>query len=118
MATTEEVNPVRDKDSESPGSAEASASNGVKKLAALARISVSDTDLEQFTAEFDSIIAYMGQLETLELEKAGSEKPVNRNVLRADGEPHESGKYTEVIAAQFPKRKGDALSVKQIISHD
>lgn len=90
----------------------------VKKLAALARISISDAELEKFTKEFDAILGYIGQLESLELPKTGAEKPPLRNVMRADGEPHEGHLYTERIAAQFPTRKGDALSVKQIITHD
>jgi len=90
----------------------------VKKLASLARIGVSDTELEKFTSEFDAILAYIGQLEKLELEKAGEAKPVVRNVMRTDGEPHAPEMYTEKLAEQFPAREGDALSVKQIISHD
>ncbi|MDD2657224.1 MAG: aspartyl/glutamyl-tRNA amidotransferase subunit C [Candidatus Pacebacteria bacterium] len=95
----------------------------VKKLAALARITLEDTQLEKFTSEFDAILAYVGQLETLDLESAGGGsasggKPALRNVLREDGEPHPAGIYTEKLAEQFPQREGDALSVKQIISHD
>ncbi|MHB8710118.1 MAG: Asp-tRNA(Asn)/Glu-tRNA(Gln) amidotransferase subunit GatC [Minisyncoccota bacterium] len=90
----------------------------VKKLAALARIKVEDAELEQFTKEFDAILAYVGQLGTLELPKAGTEKPPLRNVMRADSEPHAPGAYTEKLVAQFPAREGNALSVKQIILHD
>lgn len=90
----------------------------VKKLAALARIRVGDAELEKFTSEFDAILAYIGQLEKLELPKGGMEKPALRNVMREDAEPHASGAYTEKIAEQFPAREGDALLVKQIISHD
>ena len=118
MDTTEEVNPVRGKDSESPGSFETSTSNGVKKLAALARIRVEDSEMEKFTSEFDAILAYVGQLEKLELPKGGGEKPALRNVMREDGEPHAGRAYTEKLAEQFPQREGDALSVKQIISHE
>ena len=91
----------------------------VKKLAALARITVDEADLEKFTREFDAILAYIGQLETLNLPKEGEEeKPLLRNVMREDGGPHASGAYTEKLAEQFPKREGDALVVKQIITHD
>jgi len=91
----------------------------VQKLAALARISIGGAELEKFTSEFDAILAYVGQLEKLDLPKdLTGEKPVLRNVMRADGEPHATRKYTEKIAAQFPSREGDALSVKQIISHE
>lgn len=91
----------------------------VKKLAALARINIADADLEKFTSEFDAILAYIGQLESLEISSDPTkEKPALRNVMRMDGEPHVAGKYTEKIAAQFPAREGDALVVKQIISHE
>ncbi|MBU6491042.1 aspartyl/glutamyl-tRNA amidotransferase subunit C [Patescibacteria group bacterium] len=91
----------------------------VKKLAALARISIADSELVKFTSEFDAVLAYVGQLETVELPQgAAVEKPRLRNIMREDGEPHAPGAYTEKIAEQFPAREGDALSVKQIISHD
>lgn len=90
----------------------------VKKLAALARLSVSEEKLQTFAKEFDAIIGYMGQLESLELPPLIDTKPPLRNVFRADEEPHDPGAFTKQIAEQFPARKGDALSVKQIISHD
>ena len=90
----------------------------VKKLAALARIKIGEVELEKFTSEFDAILAYVGQLEKLELPKSGDEKPVLRNVMREDGGPHAGGTLTQKLVEQFPQREGDALSVKQIISHD
>ncbi len=92
----------------------------VKKLAALARISIADEELEKFTSEFDAILAYVGQLEALALpqDSAMMEKPLTRNVMRADEKPHAPGAYTEKLSAQFPAREGDALAVKQIIQHD
>ena len=92
----------------------------VKKLAALARITIGETELEKFTSEFDAILAYVGQLEQLELPQgvALRDKPALRNVMRVDGEPHETGAYTKKIAVQFPTREGDYLEVKQIITHE
>lgn len=91
----------------------------VKKLAALARVNVSDEELPKFVKEFEAILEYVGQLDTLELPKSpkGVVPPL-RNVFREDGTPHEKGKYTPKIVEQFPAKEGDALSVKQIISHD
>lgn len=91
----------------------------VQKLAALARIKISDADLEKFTKEFDAILAYVGQIESLDLPKdLAGEKPALRNVMREDAEPYAPRTNTEKIAAQFPAREGDALVVKQIISHE
>lgn len=91
----------------------------VQKLAALARIRVSEEELPKFVKEFEGILAYVGQLEKLEIPQGDVKTaPKLHNVMRVDGEPHEKGKWTEKLAEQFPKRDGDALSVKQIISHD
>ena len=90
----------------------------VKKLAALARIEVKDEELEQFTKEFDAILAYVGQLEALEIPAGVEEVSALRNVMREDGEPHAPGAFTEALAAQFPAREGDALVVKQVITHE
>ena len=90
----------------------------VKRLAALARITIGEAELEKFTSEFDAILAYVGQIEKLDLPKLAGEKPVLRNVMRADGEPHMTGMHTQKITGQFPAREGDALVVKQIITHE
>lgn len=91
----------------------------VQKLAALARISITDSELGAFTKEFDAILAYVGQLEKLDIRtERGVERSALRNVMREDGEPHAPGVYTEKLAEQFSEREGNALSVKQIISHD
>jgi len=91
----------------------------VRKLATLARIKIGDAELEKFTSEFDAILAYIGQLEELHIpQDLAGEKPAVRNVMRIDGEPHAPGAFTEKITAQFPAREGNALSVKQIISHE
>lgn len=91
----------------------------VKRLAALARIEIPEEKLESFATEFKSILAYVGKLDELTL-PTGSDRtvPLVRNVLRADGEPHTPGLYTEKIVAQFPEREGNSLSVKQIVIHD
>ncbi len=89
----------------------------IKKLAALTRISISDEELSSFTKDFDAIIGYMNQFEKLDLQKVSEEKPLLRNVMREDRDPHKGGIYTKKLVAQFPKKERDYLSVKQIISH-
>lgn len=91
----------------------------IKNLAKLARIKIGESELDTFAKEFDTIVAYVGQLEKLDLPQGDAlrNKPPLRNVMREDGSPHETGKYTEKLAEQFPQREGDALSVKQILTH-
>jgi aspartyl-tRNA(Asn)/glutamyl-tRNA(Gln) amidotransferase subunit C len=90
----------------------------VKKLAALARIEVSDAELATFTKEFDGILAYVSQLEKLELPKDLKTVPALRNVFRADENPTEAEKWTEKLVAAFPEKEENYLVVKQIISHE
>lgn len=91
----------------------------VRKLASLARIGVSEEELPKFTKEFDAILAYVGQLETLSLPKDLTDaKPPLRNVFREDTNPTPTGTWTEKIASAFPAREGDSLVVKQIITHE
>lgn len=91
----------------------------VKKLASLARIKIDGAELEKFTKEFDGILAYVGQLETLNIPKDTiGEKPPLRNVMRSDTDPYAARSFTDKIAVQFPAREGDSLVVKQIITHE
>ncbi len=103
----------------------------VKKLAALARIRVEESELEKFTSEFDAILAYVETLSKVEMpqREALRRGTALRNVMREDGEPHTPGAYTEKLAEQFPSfaeategkpsnEDGVYLKVKQIISHE
>ena len=90
----------------------------VKKLAALARVKVSDEELPKFTKEFEAILAYVGQLEKIDVPKEGTERPALRNVFREDTNPTESGTWTKKLVAAFPYKEGDALVVKQVIAHE
>ncbi|HQU07709.1 MAG: hypothetical protein B7X04_01705 [Parcubacteria group bacterium 21-54-25] len=88
----------------------------VKKLAALARVSVSEEALPRFVKEFDSILSYIGQIESLALVSDGAPAvPLLRNVFRDDEQPTPPGTNTQALAESFPERKGNALSVKQIL---
>lgn len=90
----------------------------VQKLAALARIEVAESELAGLAGEFDAILAYVGQLTELALPEGSVAVLPLKNVFREDEAPHASGTYTECLAAQFPAREGDALVVKQVITHD
>lgn len=90
----------------------------VKRLAALARIEFTDSELEKFASEFEGVLKYVGQIESLKTGKRSTEAPPVRNVMREDGAPHEKGAYTKKIVEQFPEKEGNALKVPQIISYD
>jgi aspartyl-tRNA(Asn)/glutamyl-tRNA(Gln) amidotransferase subunit C len=87
----------------------------VRALAALARIEVPDAELEKLQKEIPSILAFV---ETIQQADVSNTMPTPElyNVMREDGEPHESGLYTESLLAQAPTRQGNRIVVKQVIS--
>ena len=61
----------------------------VKKLAALARLDLPESELAAFAAEFDSILKYVGQLDSLDIDVSKApEAPKIRNAFRADEHAH------------------------------
>ena len=91
----------------------------VQKLAELSRIHIPTEHMLEFGKEFEGILGYVSSLETLTLDMDGESEPGTlRNVFREDGEPHETGLFTERIVAAFPEKEGDLLKVKQILAHE
>lgn len=94
-------------------------SDEIKHLAALSRISVPQKDMPQLAQEFESILAYVKQLDLLDLpEDFVQQIPTLRNIFREDINPTPSHTNTEKIIAAFPETKGNTLSVKQTITHE
>jgi aspartyl-tRNA(Asn)/glutamyl-tRNA(Gln) amidotransferase subunit C len=93
----------------------------VKKLAELARVEVSDEELEALKKEIPAILSFVEQVRqahgasTKELSK-------HRNIMRADapsdGGPHESGAFTKDMIEAMPSSKGGYLKVRKIIQQD
>ncbi len=91
----------------------------VARLAALSRIQVPVGELEAFAKDFDSIVAYIDQLNGLHTDTGGEPVlPALHNVFREDTNSHVGGEWTEAIASQFPAREGNSLSVKKILTHE
>ena len=93
-------------------------SNGVNiaALAKLARLEVSAEELQKLEKEIPSILAFVETIQAASAKGSGEPKEALRNVMRADNNPHESGKYTEQLLKAAPAREGDRIAVKQVIS--
>ncbi len=89
----------------------------IRKFARLARISLTDAEVEKFRGDMDSIIAYVDIIKKLPLVKDSSSPYLEiENVMRDDANPHETGIHTEELLSQAPKRQGNYLKVKKILS--
>lgn len=89
----------------------------VKKLANLARLDLTDPEIEKLRGEIDSIVAYIDTIQKVPLPEGIAASPHLdlQNVMRTDGDPHETGLYTKDIVDQFPDKQGNALKVKKIL---
>lgn len=89
----------------------------VKKLANLARLALTDEEVTKLQGEFEGILAYIDTIRKVELSgnPTGSVYLDEENVMREDGEPHETGIYTEKLVEQFPRKDGEYLKVKKIL---
>jgi aspartyl-tRNA(Asn)/glutamyl-tRNA(Gln) amidotransferase subunit C len=91
---------------------------GVKKLAELSRLELTDAEIAEYAGEFSDILGYVDSLkdavensdEDLILESAS-----NRNVVREDENPHESGINTENIIEEAPDSQEDYIKVKKVL---
>jgi aspartyl-tRNA(Asn)/glutamyl-tRNA(Gln) amidotransferase subunit C len=86
----------------------------IKKLAEMARIDMSEEELKEIANDFDSILAYVGQVELVSV--ASSEKNyILENVTRDDVVTNPAGTYTDNILAEMPDTQDGFLKVKQIL---
>lgn len=94
----------------------------VKKLTNLARIDMSEDEMNEIAKDFDSILAYIGQVQ-----EAAASNPnveiVNKNidsypiynVMREDVATNKEGEFTDKILGQAPSTENGFLKVKQIL---
>ena len=90
----------------------------VQNLADLARIEVKEGEIESIRQKMEGILAYVSEVQDLAKEDTEQEMPEmgeNRNVLRDDAEPHETGKYTESIIKNAPQKEENYIKVKKIL---
>ena len=87
----------------------------VRALAKLARLEVSDEELEKLQKEIPTIVAFVEIIQKASVSDVRAKGQL-RNVMRTDADPHESGTYTERLLEEAPVRENDRIAVKQVIS--
>lgn len=90
----------------------------VTKLAALARIKLTEKEEKELAKEFDAILAYVDQIKSVAIDKEipyGSEATDLMNVMREDDESNPTRKNTQKLLALAPERQGDYIKVKKIL---
>lgn len=96
----------------------------IQNLAELSRLKLSEEEIAALQKDFDSILAYVGQISRANSgQRTADSKEIPQliNVMREDeprveGDPM-AGKQ-EAILSQAPKRKGDYFVVRKIIDRE
>lgn len=91
----------------------------IEKLADLSRLKLSDEEITKMQSEMSAILAYVDKLKKATGgEFAGGTVPVmpaNKNVMREDIDPHESGVYTDKLIKSAPRHDDQYIKVKKIL---
>ncbi|HCB35060.1 MAG: hypothetical protein A2W52_02220 [Candidatus Taylorbacteria bacterium RIFCSPHIGHO2_02_49_25] len=89
----------------------------IENLAALSRIALTAEEKEKMRSEFDAILAYVASIREVSAAVVKDTRSIvaTVNVMREDGNPHESGIFTETLLSAAPKREGDYIRVKKIL---
>ena len=91
----------------------------IKKLANLARIDMEDWEAVEIGKSFDSILAYVGQVQKVSAADGQKDKKPEdyflHNAMRDDVVTNKRGEYTDKITAEMPDTQDGYLKVEQIL---
>ena len=86
----------------------------LKKLAHLARIELSEAEIETFSKDFDSILAYVEQINKADISGIDSVY-LQTNIARADEDPNQSNRYVAKLLADAPDSQDGFYKVPKIL---
>lgn len=87
----------------------------IRALAKLARLDVSDSEVEKLEKEIPGILGFVETIQKASVSKGGESDGLH-NVMREDIDALESGIYTKELLDAAPARVGDRVAVKQVVS--
>lgn len=91
----------------------------IRTLGRLARISLTDREVESFNQEIDAILNYVSVVKDIAAGEGNTtDLGVRFNVLRTDAVTNMPGQYTERILDEMPKKNGQFLAVKKILKQE
>lgn len=91
----------------------------IKKLADMARIEMTEDEMQEVAKSFGSILEYVGQVQEVNKMSSIGDKSKEdyflHNVMRDDVVTNESGVYRDKIINEIPETENGYLKVKQIL---
>lgn len=92
----------------------------VKQLAILARIELTENEIDSLASEMSSVLDYVSQIQDIVGSENESEKSVGHryNVFREDKITNQPDEYTDLLLKSMPKTDGRFMVVKKILNTD
>jgi len=88
----------------------------LKKLSKLARIEISEGELNNLSKDINSILDYVGQIQQISVDiNKKEELGVLKNVMREDEKPHKSGEFSPDLLKEAPYIENEYVKVKKIL---
>jgi len=88
--------------------------NDIKKLGELAKIEINEAEAEGFKKDFESILGYIKQIESVDL---GDVSPSyqTENVTRIDVAKNTPGEFSDDLLSSAPNTENGFIKVKKIL---
>lgn len=86
----------------------------IRRLADLARLSISDAEARDLARDVDAILGYVSDVRSAPPAPAREREDLE-NVMRADESPIEPGTHAAELLAAAPKSEGGYVAVKKIL---
>lgn len=86
----------------------------IEKLAELAKIEVNSNEIEGFKKDFESILGYINQIESVDVSDAQVDL-MTKNVARADEVKNNPGDFSEKLLDSAPNTENGFVKVKKIL---
>lgn len=89
----------------------------VAHLAHLARLELSEAELEKLPDELSSIVSYVGVITDIagDASDTAPQLGARHNIFRADEVTNEADEYTADLLAEMPSTEGRLMKVKKIL---
>lgn len=86
----------------------------MKKLAMLARIEMTDAEMDAMAHEFDAILGYVDQINNVQVSEI-AQQYIQVNTVHADTNAYESQTYSEKMIAGAPDSQDGFYKVQKIL---
>ncbi len=87
----------------------------IEKLSGLSRIEIKEDEIEALMSDLDSVLGYVSEIQKVVTSDITPQSGQLRNVMREDGNAHNSNEFSEDILEEVPEKKDGYIKVKKIL---